>query len=315
MKMSEAVDFWLKNKKAEGLEANTMKMYEWAIKRFSDSFIFWYSDKDLKLTDAEEILYLLQKLESSSSRHTYRYIRSRVKLFLNDVGMDKIAKQIRIKRLKISSMGMTPIKEEELQLLLMELDRTENKMLVKNKKALKAMITLLYSSGLRNFEMRSLLIRDMDFDNLRGKTISKWVDKKIKLDFVFSQQAAEYMMEYLGDRIDNKNDHVFVDEDGKPYEYHRTWEIFDRLRNVTGVNIWQHRFRHAFSSDLLKKHKMRPKQAMILTRHKHLSSFERYLDEDKEEAVGLYHKQGGLEIHEVDKEQNKPDEQAKRKEP
>jgi integrase len=162
--------------------------------------------------------------------------------------------------------------------------------------------------------MRNLIIGDMDFKELKGKTISKWVDKSIKLDFVFSHQTSEYIKEYLGERIENKNDYVFVDLNGKQFKYFRTWELFNRLREITGINIWQHRFRHAFATDLIKKHKMRPKQAMLLTRHKHLSSFERYLDEDYKEAAQAYHNQGGLEIHEIDRNKQKKQEKSSKRE-
>lgn len=316
MKLSEAIEFWLKTKQEQGLEKGTLKMYNWAMNRFRVGFVSMYGNKDLDKIQVNEVLLYLQKLKEGSKHHTHKYIKTRIKLFFKDNDLDKIANKIKFKPTRGETKMIAPIKEEELQLILRFIDQTDDKVLVKYRKSLKAMVVLFYSSGLRNFEMRNLIIGDLDFKNYRGKTISKWVDKSIKLDFVFSHQAADYIKEYVGERINNKNDYVFVDLNGKKFKYFRTWELFDRIRQGTNINIWQHRFRHAFSTDLIKKHGMRPKQAMLLTRHKHIASFERYLDEEHEEVVNLYHKKGGLEIHEIDKaKQNKQDEQTERQKP
>ena len=58
----------------------------------------------------------------------------------------------------------------------------------------RALVWFLYTTGLRNFEIRSLILTDVNIDGLYGSIVGK--GGKLRT-FTFSEIAKKYLAEYL----------------------------------------------------------------------------------------------------------------------
>ena len=146
----------------------------------------------------------------------------------------------------------------------------------------KAVMELLYSSGLRNEELRNLCLRDID---LKEKTVTVRRGKGGKGRIVpFGKKAAESIQKYLEVTRPKfiqspEEDHLFVTSQGDPLEHHKTCvnDILSRYKKRSQLtkHISPHTLRHAFALHLLRGGA--PIQAVqTLLGHKQLASTQVY---------------------------------------
>jgi len=112
----------------------------------------------------------------------------------------------------------------------------------------KAIIALLYSSGIRVSELCALNIAD-----IRGDTFTV-NGKGNKLRPCFIDKRAKYWLEvYLSERTDN-HEALFLTQTGERMTCGRVQEIFKYMRKAANIKepIHPHTMRHSYAVNLLK---------------------------------------------------------------
>jgi site-specific recombinase XerD len=151
----------------------------------------------------------------------------------------------------------------------------------------KAIVSLLYSSGIRVSELCALDRTDIHDDNT-FTVVGK--GGKARLCFI-DKRTANLLSKYLTQRTDN-NPSLFV---GK-YDTHRitsgnVQEIFRYLRKNSGIQCTPHTMRHSFATNLLRNNaNMRYVQVML--GHESLQTTQMYshvTDPDLQRIYAQYH--------------------------
>lgn len=118
----------------------------------------------------------------------------------------------------------------------------------------KALVEVLYGSGMRVSELVSLRVRDLDLREGIARVLGKGRKERI---VPLSPKALEALTRYLDVRreFSPQTDHVFVSRRGRPLARQRVWEIlrevFRELAEVEGV--YPHLLRHSFATHLLSR--------------------------------------------------------------
>lgn len=117
----------------------------------------------------------------------------------------------------------------------------------------KAMIELLYASGLRVSELVGLTLRELRLD--QGYLLVFGKGSKERLVPV-GERAETWLRQYLGEvrprRINGRHDVVFVNHRGSPMTRQGFWKILRGHALAMGIpNVSPHVLRHSFASHLL----------------------------------------------------------------
>lgn len=119
----------------------------------------------------------------------------------------------------------------------------------------KAMLELMYSTGLRVSELVSLKLNNIDFDSCIIKTIGKGNKERI---IPISDYALYYLGIYINEYRSNmmkKNihDYVFVNNHGKEMTRQGFFKIIKNIANQKNIktDISPHTLRHSFATHLL----------------------------------------------------------------
>lgn len=149
-----------------------------------------------------------------------------------------------------------------------------------------AIVSLLYASGIRRAEIRSLVLQALDLKRRTCKVIGKGDAER---DVFISETAATALEAYLLHRPASKEDWVFVSSTGKQLSRSFYNELFQTLRSIAGLEkqTTPHVLRHSFATHMLEG------GADLLTikkllGHKSLSTTEIYLDASIEHMRKTY---------------------------
>jgi site-specific recombinase XerD len=120
----------------------------------------------------------------------------------------------------------------------------------------KAILELLYSVGLRNSELRSIAINDVDFNNelirIQGKGNKERITPigRVALDYI--QEYLQKSRPFLSNR-NNPTDILFLSKRGKRLSIDCLPDIVNRYKAKTNITkrIGAHTFRHSFATHLL----------------------------------------------------------------
>lgn len=148
----------------------------------------------------------------------------------------------------------------------------------------KALVALLFSTGLRVSEVCRLDVAHVKTDSFSVKT--KNGDNEV---FFIDAMARQYVNEYIAMRQDN-NPSLFVSDIGKlRMTPGNVQEVFRNLRRFTGLNVRPHVMRHSFGTDLMiNGADIRYVQAMM--HHKNIQTTAQYLHVVDKELEGLHAK-------------------------
>ena len=239
---------------------------------------------DMKIADAQEddiekyIFHLKERLAPGSLRLSlsrirrfYRYLYQR-DLILRDPTLSILP----LKKEQNALLKNVPDEEAVIYLLNQPDEHTYHG--IRDK----AILELLYSSGLRNEELRNLCLRDID---LKEKIVVVRCGKGSKGRMVpFGKKAAEFIQKYLEVTRPKytktpEEEHLFLTERGDPLAHHKTCinDIVSRYKKRSALtkNISPHTLRHAFALHLLRGGA--PIQAVqTLLGHKQLASTQVY---------------------------------------
>ncbi len=113
-----------------------------------------------------------------------------------------------------------------------------------------AMMELLYGSGIRRAELVSIDLSDIDLST-RTMLVTGKGNKTRQV--VFNRTTADALRKYIGMRPRSSEDALFLSHAGKRLSTRHVWEIFNRIRKVSGVaaKASPHTLRHSFATHLL----------------------------------------------------------------
>ena len=116
----------------------------------------------------------------------------------------------------------------------------------------RAIILLLYDTGLRASELCSLVVSDVD---LRSRELTVMGKGKKQRMVAISEKTRAQLWRYLTHHRPDKSgdDHLFITRFGTPLEYtvlHRLVSTAGKRAGITGVRCSPHTLRHAFSTQM-----------------------------------------------------------------
>ena len=234
----------------KGLSQNTVQAYETDIL----SFLNWLTKTpninylNLKEDNINKyVAYLFKcKLKSSSVNRKISSLKS-LYLYLikkNILKNSPISQIITPKKEKYLPSSMS---EEEVDRLLKSPDPSN-----KTEKRDKAMIEMLYATGMRISELVNLKLTDVDMQRCVAKVFGK--GKKERL-IPFGEAALEALSDYISDRDKSASKEIFLSNRGKKLSRVAFWQrikiylIRENLKN----SISPHTLRHAFATHLLNR--------------------------------------------------------------
>ena len=233
----------------KGLSNNTAKAYEADI----SSFFQWLDNEDLKYKNLQEdhinqyISFLFQrKLRSSSVNRKISSIKS-FYIFL--------VKRNFVKNSPLNDL-VTPKQEKYLpeSMSEAEVDKLLNSPDVSNKieNRDKAMIEMLYATGMRISELVNLKVTDVDMKRCVVKVFGKGSKERL---VPFGETALDSLRSYLNEREQSSSKEIFLSNRGKKMTRVAFWQrvkvylIRENLKN----SISPHTLRHAFATHLLNR--------------------------------------------------------------
>jgi len=233
----------------KGLSNNTVKAYEADI----SSFFQWLDNEDLKYKNLQEdhinqyISFLFQrKMRSSSVNRKISSIKS-FYIFL--------VKRNFLKNSPLNDL-VTPKQEKYLpeSMSEAEVDKLLNSPDVANKieNRDKAMIEMLYATGMRISELVNLKITDVDMKRCVVKVFGKGSKERL---VPFGETALDSLKSYLNNRERSSSKEIFLSNRGKKMTRVAFWQrvkvylIRENLKN----SISPHTLRHAFATHLINR--------------------------------------------------------------
>ena len=233
----------------KGLSNNTANAYEADI----SSFFQWLDNEDLKYKNLQEdhinqyISFLFQrKMRSSSINRKISSIKS-FYIFL--------VKRNFVKNSPLNDL-VTPKQEKYLpeSMSEAEVDKLLNSPDVANKieNRDKAMIEMLYATGMRISELVNLKITDVDMKRCVVKVFGKGSKERL---VPFGETALDSLRSYLNEREQSSSKEIFLSNRGKKMTRVAFWQrvkvylIRENLKN----SISPHTLRHAFATHLLNR--------------------------------------------------------------
>ena len=233
----------------KGLSVNTLKAYKADI----SSFIDWLNNHDIEYKNLQEehihqyISFLFQmKMRSSSVNRKISSIKS-FYIFLVKRNFIKYSPLNDIVTPKQEKYLPESMSEDEVDKLLNS-PNAANK--IENRD--KAMIEMLYATGMRISELVNLKITDVDMKRCVVKVFGKGSKERL---IPFGEKALDSLRSYLNDRGQSSSKEIFLSNRGKKMTRVAFWQrvkiylIRENLKN----SISPHTLRHAFATHLLNR--------------------------------------------------------------
>ena len=155
----------------------------------------------------------------------------------------------------------------------------------------KAMLELLYATGLRVSELINIKLEDIDIYNSLVKTVGKGSKMRIIPFGSYATMALEkYILEYRSKFIKKEaTDYLFLNNHGKKMTRQGFFKILKNLAKEKGINeLSPHTLRHSFATHMLSGGAdLRSIQEML--GHANLSTTEIYTNISREDLKNNYH--------------------------
>ena len=233
----------------KGLSKNTVSSYENDI----SSFLSWLNNKQINYqqVSGNNINEFISKLFNSGlkSSSINRKISS-IKHFYLFLSKKKIIKYSPADEIE------TPKQEKYLPISMSE-DEVERLLSSPNSNRIierrdKAMIEILYATGMRISELVNLKLTDVDFNRAVLKVFGKGSKERL---VPYGEKAAEALDIYLRDRKKSDSKNVFLSNRGSQITRGAFWQrikIYIKRENLKS-SISPHTLRHAFATHLLNR--------------------------------------------------------------
>ncbi len=206
--------------------------------------------KDIKNSDIKDYLTYIKKGETSDRTlaHNVSVIRTFYKFLLTLKIIERNPTEF-LELPKLRKKLPTVLSKEEVEKLL-DIDLTDCYS-YRNK----AMLELLYSTGLRVSELVNLELNNIDLENCMLKTIGKGNKERIiPISDYALYYVEKYINEYRGSMLKKGiNNYVFINNHGNPMTRQGFFKIIKKLALEKGIKtpISPHTLRHSFATHLL----------------------------------------------------------------
>ena len=228
------------------LSSNTYQSYKYNLDVFYDYF---KDDNIIKLdkNNIQDFLYQLD-LSSRSKAHYLTVINSFYKYLVNDNVIDKSPAE-GIKMPKMPKTLPEYLSLEEVEKLL------NIKLIKPHDYRNKAMLEVLYATGIRISELVNLKLFQIDFLDSEIRIMGKGKKERIT---PLNDMAIKYLKLYINDYRsfllkEKKSEYVFINNLGNNISRQGFYKILKKLAKEGGVtkNISPHILRHSFATHML----------------------------------------------------------------
>ena len=274
----------------KGLSKNTIESYASDLNQLSK----WLSSKDKTMKACTEIdinMFLAEKIKKGNLSSSINRSLSSIKSFFNWLTYNSIIKinpSELIESPKIGRKLPINISEEDVEKILCAPDLSSPYGIRD-----KAMLELLYATGLRISELINLKFNEVDFKRGIVKIAGKGGKERI---VPVGETALSWMTDYI-DNIrqdsvaDNENVYLFLSNKGKQLSRKLCWSIISNYSKVSlnSKTISPHSLRHAFATHLL-NHGADLRSVQMLLGHSSLSTTQIYTHVAKERLIKFHAK-------------------------
>ena len=242
--IKEYLDYLLIEKK---LSINTIETYKGDLKYYMD----YFNNKSIKKIDKKDITNFIESLKDKDlNEKTINHIIGTVKGLHNYFSLYHDVANVceNIVRLKTKKTLPKVLTIEEVELILdIELKTPFD---YRNK----AMLELMYSSGLRVSELLNLTVNDIDFEQDLVKVFGKGSKERIIPIGDYALKAlAKYICEYRNSLIKLPTDILFLNNHGKKMSRSGFFKIINKIAEEKNIKkeISPHVLRHSFATHML----------------------------------------------------------------
>lgn len=263
---------------------NTINSYTRDLNRF----MLYFDNCSLSSIDRKKILNYINDISSeldsrsisrniSTLKSFYKFLK--LYKYVNKNPMDNISNP------KIKKSVPKVLSEDEIDLLL-DID-LNNHFDYRNK----AMLELMYSSGLRVSELINLRVNDIDFDNECVRVFGKGSKERIiPLNEYACAALRVYILNHRGELFKHgENDYLFLNNHGKNMTRQGFFKILKNIafeKNIK-TDFSPHTLRHSFATHLL-KHGADLRSIQELLGHSDISSTQIYTHVTNEKLQNNY---------------------------
>lgn len=202
-----------------------------------------------KEKDIYKYMEYLSYLNNNSINHNLSVLNN-FYLFLTENNIIKDNPCINIDRVKISKRLPNFLTEEEIDKLL------DIKLVKPNDYRNKAILEVMYATGIRVSELVNLRVSDISFDDCYIKVLGKGRKERI---VPLGDTALKYLKIYIEEKRNyllkkKDSEYVFISSYGTKITRQAIFKFIKEQANIKGINIEisPHTIRHSFASCLLK---------------------------------------------------------------
>ena len=234
----------------KGYSSNTIESY----KRDLDKFLEYNKDKDINKISNENLKEYIKYLknENLNEKSIARNISS-LKSFYKFLVISKYTTNNPSEVLFLpkvrKSLPNTLTEEEILKLLDIEVNDNFS---YRNK----AMLELMYATGLRVSELTNLKLQDIDLSQDIVRTFGKGSKERvIPIGDYAKEYLEKYIYEYRSSMLKKESsEYLFLNNRGKQMTRQGFFKIIKKIANEKGITkeLSPHTLRHSFASHLLK---------------------------------------------------------------
>lgn len=221
------------------LEKGTLYKYFWGIRHF-----LAYSQLPFHEVTARDIRKWLLKLQKEQVPGSINSKISGLKMFYRFCYEDALMAHNPTTSIHFQYVPDKPI----YYLNLEQLSQLRQK--VENDRKQRALIEILYATGMRIGEATAIKIEDINWSE-RLIHISKGKRKRSRI-VCFTRECAEHLNIYLSERTD-KSYYLFCNEDKAPSYIRKVQYQFQANAKALGFRVTPHVLRHTFAAHLAKK--------------------------------------------------------------
>lgn len=109
----------------------------------------------------------------------------------------------------------------------------------------KAIVSLMYDSGIRQGEVCGLLRKNLDFQRMIFKVCGKGAKERY---VPLGEASKAFLLEYFK-LCPYTSDYVFVNRGGRPLTNNAVRLFVNRLKQQTGIDVSSHKLRHNFATN------------------------------------------------------------------
>lgn len=229
--------------------SNTISSYQDNLSKF----ILYFEKKDIKNINKDDLKNYLaylkkSKLNTKTISHHISVIRTFYKFLLMNKYIEKdVSSTLELPKMKKTIPTVMTLEEVDK---LLDIDLVDNYS-YRNK----AMLEVMYATGLRVSELTALKLSDVDLESCIIRTIGKGSKERI---IPLGDYALKYLKLYVSEYRStmmkkNYHDYIFVNNHGNPMTRQGFFKIIKKQAELKGIKtvISPHTIRHSFATHLL----------------------------------------------------------------